>query len=71
MCKLYYVPNYGNEKFIIDVLDKESIKPTKSGLRSGLGGCDSPDVMIFNEDRGTINQILSKHNTPDTWWIQK
>lgn len=67
MIKIYYISNYGNEKFIANILKKNNVEIIRKGIHTGLMGCDPPYLMEVNSTKEIIKEILLGVKTPDSW----
>jgi len=47
------IPNYGNEKIIIETVKKMGIKSTGKTRESGFAGCDVPVILDIECDSET------------------
>ena len=68
MIKLYFIPNYGNEEVIREVMKKHHIKVVGKSYASGFMGCDTPNILNIDTTEEIIIPIIKSNKFPDEIW---
>lgn len=66
MVKLYFIPNYGNEKEIRRIFEVNNLKIVGEAYHSGLCGCDSPYILNIEAEIKNVIKVVKQNKFPDT-----